>query len=112
MTPDDLVEKYQSAPDPPALVGSSATDWSAVNLARELAVVADARRAVGARLGLLDPFLRDPEPHVRAMAAEAAGRFPEVVTRLLPGPEAALRGEPDEHARAALRSVVANAEPP
>ena len=70
------------------------------------------RRAAGARLGLPDPHLRDPGPHARSMAANAAGRFPEVVTRLLPGPEAALRGEPDEHARAALRSVVASAEPP
>jgi hypothetical protein len=30
MTPDDLVELYSSAPDPPALAGLSDVDWSAV----------------------------------------------------------------------------------
>jgi hypothetical protein len=214
MTPDDLVELYEPAPDPPALTGLSAADWSAVehahgpatdvpallraavsddpdhrdfawqllfetvwhqgtvypasaavvpflyqlleadgvpdrssaaqllaaiadghsylachattpqsvaiheriaagngstlaaDLARELADVAAARRAVGTRLELLVPFLRDPVPHIRAMVAVAIGHFPEIAARLLPDLEAAHRDEPDESTRGVLGEVI------
>ncbi len=213
MTPDDLVEKYQSAPDPPALAGLSGADWSAVEhahgpatdvpallraavsddsddrefawqllfgtvwhqgtvysasavvvpylyqlleadgvpdrssaavllasiadghsyhachtktpedvavyeriaaksgstlateLARELTEVAEARRAVGIRLDLLYPYLRAPEPEVRASVAAAVGCFPEFVTRLLPDLKAALADEPDKYVQATLRKI-------
>ena len=217
MTPDDLVEMYESAPDPPALAGLSEVDWSAVehahgpaddvpallraamsedpndrdfawellfetvwhqgtvypasatvvpflyrlleadgeldrssaalllasiadgqsylachattpeskaihermatengstlaaDLARELADVEAARRAVGTRLDLLYPFLRDPEPHIRGSVAVALGHYPEVAAQRLPELQAALRDEPEEFVRAALQNVIEHA---
>jgi hypothetical protein len=83
----------------------------AADLARELADVAAARRAVGTRLELLYPYLRAPEPHVRASVAVAIGHYPEVAARLLPDVEAALRDEPEEYVRAALRGIIERAGP-
>jgi hypothetical protein len=67
------------------------------DLARELEDVAAARQAVGARLDLLVPYLRDPKPFVRASVAVAIGHYPEVAAGLGPDLEAALREEPEEH---------------
>ncbi|QDU21753.1 HEAT repeat domain-containing protein [Urbifossiella limnaea] len=65
------------------------------------------RRAVGERLDLLYPYLRDPNPEIRQAVAWAVGHYPEVVARRLPDLEAALRDEPDEYTRGALREAIA-----
>jgi hypothetical protein len=78
----------------------------AADLAREVADVAAARRAVGTRLDLLYPYLRDPEPVIRAKVAVAIGHYPEVAARWLPDLEAAHRDEPDEYTREALGDVI------
>jgi hypothetical protein len=180
---DDLVEKYQDAPDPPALAGLGDVDWASVShvygpatdfpallraavgedsddrqfglrllfetichqgtvgsatsqavpflyraleadetpdkqsLAYLLATIADcqtgakehmadSRRAVGERLDLLYPYLRDDEPGVRRSVAVALGYYPEIVARLLPDLEAALRDEENQSAREALQVVI------
>ncbi len=69
--------------------------------------IAASRRAVGERLDLLYPYLRDPNPEIRRAVAWAVGHYPEAVARLLPDLEAALRDEPDEYTRGALREAIA-----
>lgn len=90
----------------------------AADLARELEYVATARRAVGAQLDLLCPYLRDPEPFVRSCVAVAIGHYPEVAAELGPELEAALRAVPEEHVpdeqalehvRALLRELIERA---
>jgi HEAT repeat protein len=68
--------------------------------------VAASRRAVGERLDLLVPYLRAPDPEIRRAVAWAVGHYPDAVTRLLPDLETALRDEPDEYAREAMRVVI------
>ncbi len=90
--------------------GSSLAD----DLARELEDVAAARRAVGTRLDLLIPYLRDPKPFVRAMVATAIGHYPEVAAGLRPELEAILSEEPEvyvsneqlERTRAAVQELM------
>ena len=79
----------------------------AVESAREQMHVAAAKRAVLAKLDVLYPYIRDPEPEVRAAVAQAMGGFPEAAARLLPDLEAALRDEPHEYPRGVLKEVVA-----
>jgi hypothetical protein len=64
--------------------------------------LAACRRAGKERLDLLYPYLRDRDWSVRQVVAMAIGRYPELVARLLPDLEAALRDEPDKRVRLAL----------
>jgi hypothetical protein len=83
----------------------------AEDLARELADVDSARRAVRTRIDLLYPYIRDPEPNLRASVATAMGRYPDIVSRLLPDLRTVLRDEPDEEVRDVLRAVIERAAP-
>lgn len=76
------------------------------DLARELRHVAAVRRAVAARLHLLYPYLRDPEPGVRRAVAMAVGLLAEHAARSLLVLRAALRDELEEHARESLEEAV------
>jgi hypothetical protein len=78
----------------------------AADLARELADVAAARWAVGERLDLLCPYLRDPAPPVRRAVAVAVGHYPEAAARLFPDLEAADRAERHRSVRQALRDAI------
>jgi hypothetical protein len=83
----------------------------AADLARELEDVAAARRAVGARLDLLIPYLHDPRQFIRRQVAVAIGHYPEVAGGLGPELEAVLCEEPekyvpDEQAWAAVRELM------
>jgi hypothetical protein len=83
----------------------------AADLARELADVEAARRAVGTRLDLLYPYLRHRERGVRHAVAAAIGHYPEVVARVLPNLEAVFRKEADLSVRLALVSAIGNHSP-
>ena len=83
----------------------------AEDMARELTDVDAARQAVRTQLDLLYPYLRDPEPNIRASVAIAIGHYPDIVTRLLADLTAALRDEPDEEVQDVLRRIIAHAEP-
>ncbi len=95
----------------------AATDeWRAVlensgrSLDNEMAegrnLMTEIRQVLSARLELLYPYLRDPEPSVRESVAMALGGFPELGNRSLPELNAALNGETDEYARNALQEAV------
>jgi hypothetical protein len=71
----------------------------AADLSRELEDVAAARCAVGARLDLLIPYLRDAKRFIRALVAVAISYYPEVAVGLGPDLKAALRDEPEEYVR-------------
>ncbi len=83
----------------------------AEDMARELADVDAARQEVRTKLDLLYPYLRDPEPNIRASVAIAIGHYPDIVTRVLPDLKTVLRDEPDEEVQDVLRKVIAHAEP-
>lgn len=78
----------------------------ATELAKELGHVAAAKQMVLKRLDVLYPYLLDPDPGVRGAVAQAVGCFPEVVARLLPDLEAAMRDELHEYPLAVLERVV------
>jgi HEAT repeat protein len=58
------------------------------------------------RLDVLYPYLKDPEPEIRRSVAAAIGHFPDIVPRLLPDLQEALKDETDKYAREALQKVV------
>lgn len=85
-------------------------DTPDIDLARELRHVAAVKRAVAARLDILYPYLRDPEPGVRRAVALAVGLLPEQAARSLPELRAALQDEQEEYAREMLEEAIQRLE--
>jgi hypothetical protein len=63
-------------------------------------------REIAERLDLLYPYLRHPEAEIRRSMVVAIGKFPEVVKRVSPDLESALRSESDKYVRAALEETL------
>lgn len=76
-------------------------------LREERRTVEFVRDACRLHLGLLLPYLANPEPDLRMEVARALAKYPENHHTLLPPIEAALESESDEDVREAMEECVA-----